>query len=281
MLENESIVSIIIPCYNQGQYLAEALDSVIAQTYSYWECIVVDDGSSDNSREVALAYAKKDKRISYLYQDNQGVSAARNNAIKNSKGKYILPLDGDDMIAPTYVEKAVSYLMSHEDVKLVYCKARLFGEQNGVWNLPKYTYEMVLWKNIIFCTAMFRRSDYDKTKGYNVNMKKGLEDWDFWLSLLSKEDVVYQIDEILFYYRIKQVSRNADIDYSINRELNKQIVRNHSEIYARYLEDIINFHQAENLLHEAVEAKACEIRMSTPYRLGKIILTPLRWLKRK
>lgn len=268
----QPLVSIIVPCYNQGAYLAEALDSVLAQTYTNWECIVVNDGSIDNSEEVAQLYVAKDKRFHYIAQVNQGVSVARNTAIQHSSGKYILPLDGDDLLRPKYVEKAVNYLEQNPEIKLFYSQVERIGAETGVWNLVDYDYETMVWKNIIVCTAMYRRADYDKTHGYNPNMRKGLEDWDFWLSFLSPEDKVYRDEEVLFVYRIKQSSRNADISYQLNRELNRQIVANHPEIYSAFLPDIINYHEAENLLKEAVAQKAAEIRASKPYRVGKMII---------
>lgn len=119
------LVSIIVPCYNQGEYLAEALQSVENQNYSNWECVIVDDRSTDNSREIASSFCEKDKRFIYLWQENQGPSVARNNAIQHSCGQYILPLDGDDKIHHDYINQAVIVLNKNEDVKIVYCQAAL------------------------------------------------------------------------------------------------------------------------------------------------------------
>lgn len=101
----KGLVSVIMPCYNQGCYLSEALESVINQTYSDWECIIIDDGSTDSSEEIAKEYCQKDGRIRYIYQDNAGVIAARNNAIAASSGEYILPLDADDSISTVYLRR--------------------------------------------------------------------------------------------------------------------------------------------------------------------------------
>ena len=156
---NNSLVSIIIPCYNQGQYLTETLESVEAQTYTNWECVILDDGSTDNSKEVALSFCNKNKRFIYLYQENQGLSATRNNAIRNSHGEYILPLDADDKIHKDYIAQAVDVLEKSNDVKIVYCRAEFFGEKSGEWILPNCNLEQMLICNCIFCTAMFRRKD--------------------------------------------------------------------------------------------------------------------------
>ena len=172
-------VSIIIPCYNMEQYLAETLDSVVAQTYNNWECIIVDDASTDNTELIVNNYCNKDNRFRYIKQENKGVSAARNNGIKQTNGELILPLDGDDIIDKTYLEKAVKYISTHTETKLVYCKAAFIGQKTGEWTLEEYSYEKIIWANCIFCSAFFRHRDFDLTNGYNANMKNGLEDWDF------------------------------------------------------------------------------------------------------
>ena len=274
------LVSIIIPCYKQAQYLPEALDSVLAQTYTNWECVIVNDGSPDNTEEIAKNYIERDARFKYIFQENSGPSAARNNGIKNSHGEYLLPLDADDLIAPTYLEKAVDHFSHFPETKLVYCKAEKFGKENGVWNLPEYDYESFIWNNCIFCTAMFRRSDYDKTGGYNENMVHGNEDWDFWLSLIKKEDIVHRIEEILFFYRVKSFSRTVDLEESYLQKTLIQMGNNHPEVYGQYKEGIIQFRNdlMENIdyLRKSIDS----LRSSRAYRLGKTLLKPFSILKK-
>lgn len=93
-----TLVSVIIPCYKQAQYLDEALQSVFNQTYANWECIIVNDGSPDNTAEVANWWLEKDRRFRYLIQENAGLSSARNSGIDYATGEFILPLDADDKI---------------------------------------------------------------------------------------------------------------------------------------------------------------------------------------
>ncbi|HEU4496898.1 MAG TPA: glycosyltransferase family 2 protein, partial [Flavobacterium sp.] len=97
-------MSIIVPCFNQSQYLGEALQSVSEQTYTDWECIIVNDGSPDDTEEVSKEWCEKDARFKYLYKENGGLSSARNAGIAVAGGEYILPLDADDKIAPEYAE---------------------------------------------------------------------------------------------------------------------------------------------------------------------------------
>ena len=203
--------SIIIPCYNHGQYLEECLISVLQQTFDSWECIIVNDGSTDNSEEIAKEFQKNDARFFYFSKPNEGLSATRNYGINQSKGKYILPLDSDDMIGENYLKKAFEILESNHNTKLVYCKAELFGVRNEFWDLSKYSYPEILFNNCIFCSAVFKKSDYLNTQGYDLNMKYGYEDWEFWIQLLSKEDEVVQIYSIEFYYR--QKAEESMIDF--------------------------------------------------------------------
>lgn len=282
-------VSIIVPCYRQAEYLIEALDSVLAQTYKNWECVIVNDGSPDNTEEVAKLYCQKDGRFKYVSQLNQGLAAARNTGIRNSFGTFVLPLDSDDWIDATYVEKALACFERNTETKLVYCKAVLFGAEEGLWDLPEYHYQDLLWKNCIFCTSMFRRSDYDATGGYNPNMRYGFEDWDFWLSLLSKKDRVHCIDEPLFHYRVKEGSMLKDLQKNNLEKAYVQIYTNHKELYEPFMAD----HQGkivyarEMMLEKQRMEKELErarneilrLQGTRAYRLGKALLNPFSRLK--
>lgn len=203
-------ISVIIPCYKQAEYLPEALDSLMAQTFGDWEAIVVNDGSPDNTEEVALAYAAREPRIKYLSLENGGVARARNRGIDMAQGEYILPLDADDTIAPTYLEKAKAALDSDPMLKVVYCRASFFGEKNGPWEVHYKDFKSLLAVNAIFVSALFRKTDARAIGGFDEAMTFGHEDWDFFIRLLDGENRVCQIPEILFNYRIKNLSRNTE-----------------------------------------------------------------------
>lgn len=275
-------VSVIVPCYNQSEFLSEALNSVLSQTYTNWECVIINDGSSDDTEKVAIEYCERDERFKYILQNNQGVSAARNNGIKESCGYYILPLDGDDVIEPTYIELAIRHFEEYPDTTLVYCKADFFGAKIGSWWLPEYNYKSMIWNNCIFVSALYKREDFDKTHGYNVNMDKGLEDWDFWLSLLDANSVVYRIDDVLFHYRIKEQSRNVYATDNIDI-LRRQIFVNHRNIYDAHVCDIIKYHNDNLALKKALdyeERRAKQILSSVAYRIGSLVLKPFKILKK-
>ncbi len=228
------MISVVIPAYNQAAYLPETLESVLCQTEQDWECIIVNDGSTDHTEEVSLQYVEKDSRFKYFRKENGGLSDARNYGILKSSGRYILPLDSDDLIAPAYLKEAVVILENNPSVKVVYCNAELFGEKTGLWELPSYSFDWLLHSNMIFCTSMFRKSDYLQTKGYSLEMKGGFEDWDFWLSLLETGGEVHKIQETYFFYRIRTNSMVRSMDPVVERRLKLTIYKNHIDTYTKY-----------------------------------------------
>jgi glycosyltransferase involved in cell wall biosynthesis len=202
------LVSVIIPCYNHGRFLSEAIESVLTSTYNHHEIIIVDDGSTDNTREIAERYAKKFPNVHYNYLDNSGPSVARNLGIRNSAGEYILPLDADDKISDRYIEKAIQVLQNDRNIKLVYCDAEFFGQKSGKWELKRFSLKKLALRNMIFSCAMYRKSDYDIAGGYDEKLIHGHEDWDFWISLLKNGGQVHKLKSFIgFYYRIHEQSR--------------------------------------------------------------------------
>ena len=271
-------VSIIIPCYNQGNFLEECLNSVYSSTYDKLEVIVVNDGSTDNSKEII---DKLNLRFHFkaIHQGNAGPSTARNIGVKASSGEYILPLDADDKISEDYIEKAVSVLDAKKEVGIVYCDAELFGEESGKWNLPIFSLEKMLTENLIFNCALFRRKDYDVTAGYNPNMKEGWEDWDFWLSLLELNREVVKLDSVGFHYRIRKNSREHKTVDGRAQRLRKQIYQNHVTFYTDFFANPIDQHFHIQELKE-FQKSFYHLKNSNDYRLGRLLLLPLRTLKK-
>ena len=231
------LVSVIMPCYNDGKYIKEAIESVKAQTYKNWELIIIDDGS-DDEETINIINNIEDDRITIFHTEHLKPAGARNYGISNAKGKYILPVDSDDKIEATYMEKAVEKIETDEKIGVVYCEADLFGEKSGKWDLPKYSFNTMLLDNIVFVTALFYREDWEKLGGFNTNMAAGMEDYDFWLGILGLGREIYQIPEILFHYRIKPVSRTTGFqsDYIQVQNVYRQMYDNHKEFYAKYNE---------------------------------------------
>ena len=116
----QPIVSVIVPCYNYAHYLSETLQCLLDQTYKNWECIIVDDGSTDNTKDIATTFTGSDSRFRYFFQSNKGLSTARNTGIKNAKGLYIQLLDADDLISATKFENQVAHLQKHPECDIIY-----------------------------------------------------------------------------------------------------------------------------------------------------------------
>lgn len=229
-------VSVIMPCYNDGLYIEEAIKSVKEQTYENIELIVIDDGSDDE--ETINILTRLEKEVVLLHTNHLRPAGARNFGIKRASGKYIMPVDSDDIIDKDYIKKAVEIIESDKNIGVVYCEADLFGEKTGKWELPKYSFDKMLLDNIVFVTALFYKEDWDKVGGFNENMKAGMEDYDFWLGILGLGKEIYQIPEILFHYRIKPISRTTGFqsDYIQVQEVYRQMYDNHKEFYAEHNE---------------------------------------------
>ncbi|MCM1221967.1 MAG: glycosyltransferase [Lachnospiraceae bacterium] len=231
-------ISVVMPCYNDGKYIMEAIHSVEEQTYDNWEIIVVDDGS-DEEDTIRILNSIKGEKITVLHSEHLRPAGARNYGIQQAAGKYILPLDSDDKIEKTYMEKAVKVLENSPDIGVVYCKADLFGEKSGIWDLPDYSFTAMLLDNIVFVTALFYRSDWEKAGGFSTNMYAGMEDYDFWLSILETGKTIYQIPEILFHYRIKPVSRTSGFQNDCRQvqDTYQKMYHNHINFYHQHFDE--------------------------------------------
>lgn len=267
-----SVISIIVPCFNQGEFLEETLTSIFAQSYQNWECVIVNDGSSDQTEEIALTWCQKDVRFIYYPQANQGVSVARNNGINKSSGLYILPLDADDIIHEHYLAQAILAFENNQNLKLVYCNCRKFGLENESLNLRKYNYKDLLLDNMIFCSAMFKKADFDKTDGYDKDMHNGLEDWEFWIRFLDDKSQVLKLDQEYFFYRIRAHSRNT-IESEIHRNINWEIFSKNIDIYKFHFIDPISQIKLSKTNQKMYQ-------LSLDYRLGNSIMNPFRKIKK-
>lgn len=274
-------ISVIIPCYKQAEYLPEALDSLMAQTFGEWEAIVVNDGSPDNTEEVALAYAAREPRIKYLSLENGGVARARNRGIDMAQGEYILPLDADDTIAPTYLEKAKAAIDKDPTLKVVYCRACFFGDKSGPWEVGYKDFKSLLAVNSIFVSALFRKADTKAIGGFDEAMTFGHEDWDFFIRLLDGENRVYQIPEILFNYRIKNLSRNTEAVKRLSDTQYYLIAKNRA-IYQNYYPlpfDAIEDKSALEKENQELRAEIFKYRERRKNRWYKKLGRALGWRK--
>jgi glycosyltransferase involved in cell wall biosynthesis len=261
------LVSVIVPCYNLAAYLPTAIESVRSQTFSNWECIIVDDGSGDNTEETAMQIAKKDSRVKYFKIGNSGLAAARNSAIAHANGKYILPLDADDKIGDDYLRLAVKAMQENESVKVVYCKAEFFGEKTGSWDLPEFSLQTLASGNVIFCSALFRRSDWEQAGGYDVNMKHAWEDWELWISILKNGGEVVKLPYCGFFYRIRNNSMIRSLGEQQVREMYTYISKKHFDFIIDNLGNPIDLYWKAKMSRESIEY----IQSRPTYKLYKKI----------
>lgn len=227
------IISVIIPCYNQEKYISECLNSLIAQTFQDFEAIIIDDGSTDSSALIVRNYTDKYPNFKLLSQQNQGVIAARNFAISNAKGEYIFPLDADDIIVPQALEKFVEAIKSKKG-DIITSRVQMFGEKTGEMKLKSPNKYNLSKNNCLVNSSLFRKSDFDKSGGYDSEFNLGLEDYDFWLNMVFRQNLkIYRIPEILFFYRIKNTkeSRNAQQMKHHSNLLLKKIEHKYPQIF--------------------------------------------------
>ncbi len=197
----EVIISVIIPCFNHGAYLWEAIRSVEESGFQNYEIIIVDDGSTDpETQRVALEV--KEAGYNILLQKNQGVAASRNNAIRIAKGRYIIPLDADNRLLKPYFFKGLEILESKPEVGVVYGDALIIGEKSGDWKNHPLVMEEMLFENYIDTCTIIRRSMWEQVGGYDSNAPVPTrQDYIFWLDCLKHHWKFEYLPEYCFEYR--------------------------------------------------------------------------------
>jgi glycosyltransferase involved in cell wall biosynthesis len=199
-------VSIIIPCYNHGKFLPETIDSLKNIDTQKVEVIIINDGSTDIETIKVLEDLEK-KGYYVINKMNEGLGAARNTGIKESKGKYILPLDSDNRIEIEYITKALSIFKSDSNIDIVYSDKYLFGILQGEDKLPDFNLQKMMLENYIDACAFFKKELWEKLEGFDEKMPyMGYEDWDFWLRSSFAGANFYHIPKCLFHYRVEHTS---------------------------------------------------------------------------
>ena len=236
------LVSVIVPIYNAAPYLQETLDSILASTYQPIEVVMVDDGSKDDSLSIAKSYCEQHIACKVIEQTNSGVSAARNTAIRAAKGTYILPVDADDKIADTFIQKAVDCIEGNDDIRVVGCRCWMFGAVNKEWQLPSFSHSLLARKNMIPATALYRKADWERCGGY-CEQEIYREDWDFWISMMELGGTFHKLDEILFYYRISTGTRRG-LAKGRKKVIIDAINKRHPEYLKKYLGGPLHYHRS-------------------------------------
>lgn len=204
-------VSIIIPCYNQGFYILETLESLKKCDSSQFETIIVNDGSKDQSTIEILSNLKKEG-FNVIFQENKGLAAARNTGIQNSSGEFILPLDSDNLIRPDFIGKALKMMDSDKSIGVVYSNAQFFGTKSGTWKPGPFNMQKLMITNYIDACALIRRKVLEEVGQYDTGMTyMGWEDWDLWLRICFANYKFHYIDETLWDYRVAQNSMAKEV----------------------------------------------------------------------
>ena len=235
------ILSVVIPCYNQGEYLLEAIASVEACLDPVYEIVIVNDGST-NLVTLSVVHYLEEQGYFVLNQENQGLASARNNGIEKSKGRYILPLDADNKIRSDYISKGIEVLDRNPDVGVVYGKPEWFGEGQRSWDIPeKFDAGRLPLGNYIDACTVLRKSLWEDCGGYDVNMPvPGWEDWDLWLSAIEKGWKFHYIPEVLFDYRVRADSMAIACALPENRgRLMHYICLKHARLYLTRFPEMI------------------------------------------
>lgn len=242
-------VSVIIPCYNQGEFVLEAIASVESCQDKVYEILIVNDGSTSPVTQKVLSYLQE-KGYQVIDQPNQGLAAARNTGIKKARGRYILPLDADNKIKPAYITEAIEILDEHPEVGVVYGDAELFGEKTGIVEVPDFDINRLVAGNYIDACAVFRKIVWQESGGYdsNIPQKLGYEDWDFWLGVAEKGWQFYHVSEVLYNYRFRANSMVSGCNIPENRrELFRYICSKHIGLYATNFANIFAQKECERL----------------------------------
>lgn len=273
-MENNILISIIIPCYNDAKYIEQSVISVLNQTYPNIEVIVVDDGSNSATKTVLKKLEPKITKL--ISQENQGQSTARNVGIREAKADYILVLDSDDYFEPSFCEKALivlediniklvaSYMVRFNDNGII-DEYRNFG--GGIGNL--------ILNNQATGSVMFRKKDFIRVGGYDEMMRSGFEDWEFYIRMLKDGGNIFIIKEPLFYYRLRENSTTLRAN-KVRYELLKYIYSKHQNLYIAHF-DVLVSHLLSRIAREEKEKIKNTQRLE--FKIGKIVLKPLRWVK--
>src|SRR5215217_7258738 len=194
----EPLVSVIVPTYNYGRFISETIECLRAQTYAEWECMIVDDGSTDDTAEVVARYSKADARIKFFRQPNRRQAAARNHGLAQMRGEYVQFLDADDLIEPEKLEKQVAYLENHPDVDILYGSVRYFRSEaptarlHTMWGVDKpwmpgisgrgkHVLEVLIEQNIMVINSpLIPRRVIDLVGLFDEALPPA-EDWDYWV----------------------------------------------------------------------------------------------------
>lgn len=242
----------VIPCYNHGRFVREAVDSALAQQGAEVRVVVVDDGSDDGSTPAACDACRegagREGRVRVIHQENRGLPAARNRGAAGASTEYLVFLDADDWVAPTFVAKLAAAIGAERDagrdgnVSHAYCQERLVGLGTGLWRVPEWDSLLMLITNLHPVTALVRRERFEAVGGFDESMRGGYEDWDFWISMVGRGWRGVRVREPLFTWRRHSPDTMVMRTILDHDALYAGIRRKHAELYTRHETELLVRH---------------------------------------
>jgi glycosyltransferase involved in cell wall biosynthesis len=233
-------VSIVIPVFDSGAYLEDALVSVARQTFRNYEVIIVDDGSTDARTIARCDAAAKEPGVRLLRTPNRGPALARNAGIDAALAPYILPLDSDDTLAPAFLARTVAVLDADPSVDVVHTWIARTGRHHGTWETGPFAIPDMLSRCTIHVASLYRRRVWELAGGYDPRFVESCEDWDFWLGAAARGWQGRCVPEILAYYRRNLAGREAGArGPGVSTRLMRMLVAKHRHLYDANLEDVL------------------------------------------
>lgn len=264
---NDSLISIIIPVYNSEKNILDTLKSVHNLSYENYECIIIDDGSTDSSKSIINNYIKDFSRFKLIPTNNSGVCTARNIGVENAKGKFLLFLDSDDLLDNNFLSECFNNY--DYDTDIVATNVKFFGRSKGNYLPCTFNINDLLHENKLVITCLIEKDKFLAVGGFNINMRDGFEDWDFWIRYFSKYSKLKIIHTTNFHYRLQQKSRNRDINPEKETMLRYQLWENNLELFKEAFIDPKKTFEYKNIYN------------SIEYKVGKFILKPIRYIFKK
>lgn len=239
-MKEAELISVVIPCYNDGSFLPETIEKLREQTYKHIEVIIVNDGSNDPYTISVLNELAKDTTLTILHKENGRMASARNYGVNHAKGNIIVTLDADDYFHSSFFERALTILNSNTKIAVVTCYIKMFGEKSGLFKVRGGTKYNFLFSNQCPACAMIRKSCWDEIGGYDEEMKLGYEDWEFYLRMTIAGYLIHVIPKALFFYRQTKKSTLKNDTYPNKDLLIGYIVNKHAHIYLDSLKQLIS-----------------------------------------
>lgn len=232
------LVSVVIPCYNDGVYLPETIRRLRMQTFRDYEVIIVNDGSTD-AKTLEILNALEQDNIRVLHKPNGRMSSARNHGVKHARGTIIAALDADDYFHPSFFEKAIAVLKAQPNTAVVTSYIQLFGAYSKVAKPRGGNEYNFLFSSQCPACAMVRKSCWDAVGGYDEAMVNGYEDWEFYIRITQQKWTVHVIKEKLFFYRQTQKSTHKNYTLPNRASIIDYIVEKHKDWYVEKLKELI------------------------------------------